>query len=89
MGDGYRAAQAIARYLEGAPMPRPAPPVSTAVAVGPAPEESGEPLARVELPRLPCEQRVACFDEVELGMDLASAIGEARRCLRCGREQRE
>jgi hypothetical protein len=89
MADGYRAAQAIRRYLEGMPMEAVAPPVKSAVAVGPPPEESEEAQPRVAVPQLTCADRAGCFDEVELGLDMAAAVAEARRCLRCGRERQE
>jgi NADH-quinone oxidoreductase subunit F len=87
MADGYRAAQAIRRYLEGRPLPAPMPAAKSPVAVAPACEAACP--ARAAMPRLEMAERAQCFDEVELGLDMAAAIAEARRCLRCGRERQE
>jgi NADH-quinone oxidoreductase subunit F len=88
MADGYRAARAIQRYLEGAPLPSAAPPVRSAVAVGPPPVET-EACPRATMPCLGLDCRCDSFDEVELGLDEEAALAEARRCLRCGREAQE
>jgi formate dehydrogenase major subunit len=39
---------------------------------------------RVHMPELSIEQRVAGFDEVELGLEEEQARKEAKRCLECG-----
>jgi formate dehydrogenase major subunit len=39
---------------------------------------------RAHMPELPPEERVRTFDEVELGYDLETALGEASRCMNCG-----
>jgi len=88
MADGRRAAQAIRRYLEGQPMPVAAPAEKSAVALGPPPEMIEQP-GRAVMPRVPLERRARNFDEVELGFDIEAALAEARRCLRCGRENQE
>jgi len=49
-------------------------------------EDDGSTAARVEIPHLPVERRCKCFTEVELSLDEPSAVGEARRCLRCDLE---
>jgi pyruvate/2-oxoglutarate dehydrogenase complex dihydrolipoamide dehydrogenase (E3) component len=41
---------------------------------------------RPVMPELDVAQRVACFDEVELGFDEKSAREECKRCLRCDLE---
>ncbi len=41
------------------------------------------PPDRVPMPHQPAEQRVRNFEEVALGLDLAGALHEAERCLRC------
>ena len=89
MDDGRRAAEAIARYLEGKPMPVAAPRPKSLVAVGPPPEEAGEAQPQAEMPQRPLRERVGNFDEVELGLSLDDALAEARRCLRCGREEQD
>jgi hypothetical protein len=43
-----------------------------------------EKSARVPVPRIPMERRLASFDEVELGLPPDDAAREARRCLTCG-----
>jgi len=40
--------------------------------------------ARVPMPRIPMEQRMDTFDEVERGLPPDDATREARRCLTCG-----
>jgi NADPH-dependent glutamate synthase beta subunit-like oxidoreductase len=42
---------------------------------------------RVEMPRLPIEDRLRGFDEVELGLSEKMAIGEGKRCWRCDLEE--
>src|ERR1039457_2921776 len=43
-----------------------------------------EKAARVPMPRIPMEQRMASFREVERGLPPDDAAREARRCLSCG-----
>jgi NADH-quinone oxidoreductase subunit F len=88
MADGYRAARAIRRYLEGQQLPSAAPPLKSAVAVGPPPVES-EACPRAVMPCIGLDCRCDSFDEVELGLDEETALAEARRCLRCGREEQQ
>lgn len=40
-------------------------------------------LKRVEMPKLPVETRVKCFDEVVLGYSEEQVVEEASRCLQC------
>jgi NADH-quinone oxidoreductase subunit F len=89
MGDGRRAAESIRRYLEGLALAAPSPPARSLVAVGPPPEEMEGARSRAEMPQRPVQQRVGSFDEVDLGLSLEQALEEARRCLRCGREEPE
>ncbi|GAF89949.1 unnamed protein product, partial [marine sediment metagenome] len=42
---------------------------------------------RTEMPRLPIEDRLQRFDEVELGLTKEMAIAEGQRCWRCDLEQ--
>jgi glutamate synthase (NADPH/NADH) small chain len=41
------------------------------------------PPERADMPEQPAEQRIHNFDEVALGLDVAGALHEAERCLRC------
>jgi formate dehydrogenase major subunit len=43
-----------------------------------------EKAARVPMPQIPMERRLAGFDEVERGLSVPDALREARRCLTCG-----
>jgi formate dehydrogenase major subunit len=43
-----------------------------------------EETPRAHMPELPAEERVRNFEEVELGYDLETALGEAGRCMNCG-----
>jgi ferredoxin len=40
-------------------------------------------VSRVKLPSTPVKERIHNFNEVEITLDEKSAVGEARRCLRC------
>jgi formate dehydrogenase major subunit len=70
------------------PLPSPAPPAKSRVAVGPPPVET-EACPRAVMPCLGLDCRCDSFDEVELGLDEEAALAEARRCLRCGREEQD
>jgi len=50
-------------------------------------EESWEAQPRLEIPKLPAEERKNNFDEIELAFSSEKSIQEARRCLRCDLEQ--
>jgi NADH-quinone oxidoreductase subunit F len=50
-------------------------------------EETWEAQPRLEVPRLPPQQRKQSFVEVELGFSEEKARQEARRCLRCDLER--
>jgi len=39
--------------------------------------------SRVAMPRMPAEQRLGSFSQVDLGFDKPNAVEEAARCLRC------
>ena len=84
---GHRAADAMARFLDGADLAQ----GSQALAARAQPgsdwaviPEALAPAARVEPGRIPEAQRTATFDEVERAMDAADAHREAARCLNCG-----
>ena len=89
---GNRAARAIDRYLRGEKLlsEPPAGPAWTRPATPTAPPYEivqGE-ARRPEMPELPVEQRRTNFMEVALGYTVATAMAEARRCLRCDLEAR-
>jgi formate dehydrogenase major subunit len=46
-------------------------------------------IARAVMPCIGLDCRCDSFDEVELGLDEETALAEARRCLRCGREEQQ
>jgi len=46
-------------------------------------EEGFADKPRVKMPVLPLEERTKGFDQIERGYDEASAVEEAKRCLRC------
>jgi NADH-quinone oxidoreductase subunit F len=85
IADGKRAALMIDRYLAGKELrliPKVRLPMVYVEPVGDQ-EESETMGARATEPRLPACQRSRNFAEVELGLDEAAAVAEARRCLRC------
>jgi NADH-quinone oxidoreductase subunit F len=49
-------------------------------------EESWETLRRMEMPKLPPEERKTTFEEIECGFSEEVARREAKRCLRCDLE---
>jgi NADH-quinone oxidoreductase subunit F len=85
MADGKRAADRMARFVEGrdpAPEPKPVRPSRYVEAVDPASAPSALP-ARPEMPRRPPAKRKRDRLEVETGLPQDTAVREARRCLRC------
>ena len=50
------------------------------------PEESWETQHRLEVPKLPAEERKGCFEEIERSFSEDKAKLEAKRCLRCDLE---
>lgn len=77
------AAEFIHKYLRGEKAQREYAPVRPSVVVEPLELEEGAASVRPGVRRLPPESRARCFDEVELGFNEDTAVGEARRCLRC------
>jgi NADH-quinone oxidoreductase subunit F len=83
---GRRAAVSIDKYLGGrgeidetlAPPEGELPPL-----------EEAEEQYRPKMPKVPVEQRLGSFAQVELGYDNEAAVEEAKRCLRCDLEERE
>ena len=88
MAAGKWAAQSIHQYITGQPVKREYDVTRPTVQVGPV-ELSDDELdqlleqRRPPLPARPCASRVKSFAEVELGLDEAAAVSEAKRCLRC------
>jgi NADH-quinone oxidoreductase subunit F len=85
MAWGRRAAESIARYVEGDPSRPEAKPVRPSVYVREYDRSSG-PRAledRPDMPRLPEAKRKKNHREVETGLSDDTATREARRCLRC------
>ncbi|HDN78902.1 MAG TPA: FAD-binding protein, partial [Chloroflexi bacterium] len=90
IAQGRRAAEAIDLYLRGEPIELPEPhwhvvsleEVETQFRNFPL-EKRASPRPRHPIPRLPPEERVKSFAEVELGFDEETAVAEAERCLNC------
>jgi NADH-quinone oxidoreductase subunit F len=49
-------------------------------------EETWETQPRMDVPKLPAEERKSTFEEIERGFSKEVAAQEARRCLRCDLE---
>jgi NADPH-dependent glutamate synthase beta subunit-like oxidoreductase len=86
MGGGKRAADSIDRFLRDASLVRDYQPTQARLEVPPVqfvPEDDEEEPARVEISRLPVQDRQGNFHEVEKGITPDQAVAEAKRCLRC------
>jgi formate dehydrogenase major subunit len=86
---GRIAAASIDQHLRGEPVV--GEPLQASVAMKPVDDDERarifraiEKSARVKMPEIDRTQRLAGFDEVELGLTDAAAEREARRCLSCG-----
>lgn len=86
---GRIAAASIHQYLSGEAIT--GEPVTAGIAMRPVDDDERaaifraiEKAARVRMPELPVERRLASFDEVEQALPDAVAAREARRCLTCG-----
>lgn len=84
MANGRVAAQAMARYLEGAPFD------SAELAEVPVLDKLDQKVVdeidkceRLAVPMMSPEERARHFKQAELGYDVETAIREARRCLTC------
>ncbi len=85
---GRRAAVSIDRFLGGrGDIDELIAPVEQTDMLGPLEEQ--EQAHRAEVPKRPVAQRVADFDQVELGLTEVAALAEAERCLRCDLEEYE
>lgn len=84
IGGGKRAAKAMHAYLRGEQLPR---------KFVPRPHRMVDPIRmdyhekafiqRQEIPIIDLDRRMNTFDQVEKGLDEASAKEEAKRCMRC------
>ncbi|MBN1671797.1 MAG: FAD-dependent oxidoreductase [Kiritimatiellae bacterium] len=85
---GKRAAISIDQHLRGARVAKEYRPVRPAVQVDPVEltDEELEQLARPVMPAAAPAERCADFREVEGGLSEATAVLEAKRCLRCDLE---
>jgi heterodisulfide reductase subunit A-like polyferredoxin len=86
---GHKAAQSIHRYLRGAALLQPEEkPQIVRMEAAELQERAwrGELSKgqRPQMPVLPVDQRLASFEEVELGYSEEAAVAEAQRCLNCG-----
>ncbi|MGE5372180.1 MAG: FAD-dependent oxidoreductase [Solirubrobacterales bacterium] len=84
IAQGKRAAEAMARYLDGQAMESRQPFVVertglTAEDFAPVPKA-----VRIKMPHVSPVERRANFAEVNLGFEEAAAVREAQRCLECG-----
>ena len=86
---GRIAATSIHQYLSGQPVT--GEPAAAAIALQPLDDgeraaifRAIESAARVRMPEIPMDRRLATFDEVERGLPDAYAAREAHRCLTCG-----
>jgi len=79
------AATFIHKFLRGEQLTAEYKPTRPSVIVEPVEvsETEAPEATRPQMPRLPAEQRIHGFDEVELGLAEAEAVREAGRCLRC------
>ena len=82
IAQGHEAAMSIERYLTGADLL--AGREKKKEEPAPLPEGKHEKAARVKVNRIPLEQRISTFDELEYGYSEAEAKAEAERCLDCG-----
>jgi NADH-quinone oxidoreductase subunit F len=91
MSHGKIAAQMIDKFVSGEPLERKyevTRPAARVEAVELS-EEEAQNLKRPEMPAIPVDQRIASFNEVELGFGEAAAMKEAKRCLRCDLEVKQ
>ena len=92
IGNGKRAAQMMDRYMmNGKPYLEPSEVMEKYLydnkifSYGEAPEPPKPIIKRYETEKLPVEERIKSFQEVEQAYDENTAALEARRCLRCMR----
>jgi len=82
---GHFAARSIDRYISHKDLKKGIDPAPKLSEWGFKLEIEGEkPIERNPIPRLPLEQRLHGFEEVDLCFTEEMAVAEAKRCLRCG-----
>ncbi|MBN2244326.1 MAG: NADH-quinone oxidoreductase subunit NuoF [Candidatus Aminicenantes bacterium] len=88
MRAGKIAAESIDRYIQGKSLTRIYKPTEPRLEVPPVALGSNEEIefSRPIMPKLPVDQRIRNFNEVELGFGLEDAVREAQRCFRCDLE---
>ena len=85
VGQGARAARSIDRWLAGLSTTSPGPGEAPALAtIDTLNTWYYDEVPRTHRPHLDPALRAKTFDEVVTGLDAASALDEARRCLSCG-----
>jgi NADPH-dependent glutamate synthase beta subunit-like oxidoreductase len=86
VAQGNEVALAVHNYLRGRAVERP----KFVTAYHEVPQtydmEDYAEASRPDMPEMPVEERICCFDEVELGFDDETAREECKRCLRCDLE---
>ena len=83
LAHGKRAAVEVDKYLSKKRGERPYVETPEGIEVTMTVPEEVVKQARAEMPKLPPEQRIKTFQEVELGFDEETARKECARCLRC------
>jgi heterodisulfide reductase subunit A-like polyferredoxin len=81
MAHGHHAADAIAAFLRGQPMPVLDTRTKT---TAPNPNPAAEQAAKQAMPKILVEDRTRDFREIETGYTAEQAVAEAKRCLACG-----
>jgi NADPH-dependent glutamate synthase beta subunit-like oxidoreductase len=87
IGGGRRAARAIHLFLEGEELE----PVPDSLLKKHIPESLFDKVKgvtakhRAEMPELPVDERIKCFDEADLVLAEEDALAESNRCLACCR----
>lgn len=83
VGEGRRAAWALAAYVQQQPLPDEPEPAVTSIAYNQLNLNYYEPAPRAEEALLPLAERSA-EREIELGLTQAQVLAEAHRCFSCG-----
>jgi NADH-quinone oxidoreductase subunit F len=86
VGQGNKVAVAVDAYLKGQPIERPKYVTDYKAVEQIYNVDNYAEAKRPEMPEIAVEDRICCFDEVELGFDDKTAREECKRCLRCDLE---